>query len=108
MSPKNKVDQDVIQAAGGLVWRQGEKGKEIAVIHRPRYDDWTLPKGKLRKKETWQQAALREILEEIGCLVRVGDFAGCTCYKFGGIPKVVLCAGKAQLYRGNKAIEGLY
>ena len=59
-----------VNAAGGVVWRRGDGGLEIAVVHRPRYDDWSLPKGKLDRGETWEEAALREVREEIG--VRCG------------------------------------
>jgi len=94
MSPKSgkkdKQKSRVIQAGGGLVWRQSGDGVEIAVIHRPSYDDWTFPKGKLRKGETWEQAALREVEEETNCLARLEDFAGCNCYHFEDRPKVVL------------------
>ena len=51
-----------VNAAGGVVLREGR----IAVVHRPLYDDWSLPKGKLDPGETWEQAALREVEEEIG------------------------------------------
>jgi 8-oxo-dGTP diphosphatase len=51
-----------IQAAGGIVLRDGR----IAVVHRPRYDDWSLPKGKLDPGERFEDAALREVEEEIG------------------------------------------
>ena len=87
---KKKSKSSVIQAAGGLVWRQVEESLEIALIHRQRYDDWSLPKGKLHKGETWEQAATREVEEEINCQVRLEDFAGCTCYQYEGRPKVVL------------------
>ena len=55
-----------VKAAGGVVWRRGAGGVEIVVVHRPRYDDWSLPKGKLDPGESWEQAALREVLEEVG------------------------------------------
>jgi 8-oxo-dGTP pyrophosphatase MutT (NUDIX family) len=80
----------VIEAAGGLLWRDSEGGRQIALIHRPRYGDWTLPKGKLKEGESWQEAALREVREETECDARLGDFLGCTCYPVRGVPKVVL------------------
>ena len=83
-------DAGVIQAAGGLLWRDTAQGKELAVIHRPRNDDWTLPKGKLKPAETWQQAALREVREETGCPAHLGSFAGSLSYLVNGVPKVVL------------------
>ena len=51
-----------IEAAGGVVEQDGL----IAVVHRPRYDDWSLPKGKLDKNESAERAALREVQEETG------------------------------------------
>ncbi len=88
-SDSQSVDR-LIQAAGGLVWRQGSNGRELAVIHRRRYQDWSLPKGKLKNGESWRQAALREVLEETGCEVLLGDFAGQIDYVVGGTPKRVL------------------
>jgi len=80
----------VIQAAGGLLWRKSDAGKQIALIHRPRYNDWALPKGKLEKGEEWETAALREIEEETGCKAQLGSFAGAVSYNVGDRPKVVL------------------
>jgi 8-oxo-dGTP diphosphatase len=51
-----------VKAAGGVVLRDGR----IAVVHRPRYDDWSLPKGKLDPGEGWEECALREVHEETG------------------------------------------
>jgi 8-oxo-dGTP pyrophosphatase MutT (NUDIX family) len=63
-----------VKAAGGVVWRRDDGGApELALVHRPRYDDWSLPKGKLDPGEDWQQAALREVWEEIGLRCRPGD-----------------------------------
>jgi 8-oxo-dGTP diphosphatase len=56
-----------VEAAGGVVMRDGL----VAVVHRPRYDDWTLPKGKLDAGESFEQAALREVEEEAGLRCRL-------------------------------------
>lgn len=61
-----------ILAAGGVVWRQVEQDLLVALVHRPRYDDWTLPKGKTRTGEQLLVAAVREIAEETGAVVEVG------------------------------------
>ncbi len=61
-----------VKAAGGVVWRRGAGGVEVAVVHRPRHDDWSLPKGKLDPGESWEDAALREVEEEIGLRCRLG------------------------------------
>ena len=64
----------MIEAAGGVVWRTTRKGQlEIVVIHRPRQDDWSLPKGKLRRRESALDCALREVREETGLRCAVGD-----------------------------------
>jgi 8-oxo-dGTP pyrophosphatase MutT (NUDIX family) len=63
-----------VKASGGVVWRPGsEGGPELVVVHRPRYDDWSLPKGKLDPDESWEDAALREVFEEVGLRCRLGD-----------------------------------
>lgn len=64
-----------VRAAGGLVVREGGDGGggvEVAVVHRPRYDDWSLPKGKLDPGESWADAALREVAEETGFRCELG------------------------------------
>lgn len=63
----------VIEAAGGAVWRHTQAGElEVLLVHRPRYDDWTLPKGKLDPGETGEAGALREVEEETGLRGRLG------------------------------------
>jgi 8-oxo-dGTP diphosphatase len=65
-----------IQAAGGVLVRDGR----VALVHRPRYDDWTLPKGKLEPGEEAEQAALREVWEETGFRARLGRELPSTSY----------------------------
>lgn len=63
----------VVEAAGGVVWRRTAKGHlKVLLVHRPRYDDWTLPKGKLDPGETAAAAARREVEEETGLRCRLG------------------------------------
>jgi 8-oxo-dGTP diphosphatase len=64
------ADAEVL-AAGGVVVRDDGR---VAVIHRPRYDDWSLPKGKLDPGESFEDAALREVEEETGIRCELGDF----------------------------------
>ena len=62
-----------VLAAGGVVWRRtADATVEVLVVHRPKYDDWSLPKGKLRSREHRVDAALREVQEETGLRVRIG------------------------------------
>ena len=81
----------VVRAAGGVVWRNGTAGNgdqavEVAIIHRPRYDDWSIPKGKLVPGESDLEGAIREIAEETGYRVRVSRPLGEVSYpkKMGG------------------------
>jgi 8-oxo-dGTP diphosphatase len=76
---------DEIRAAGGVVLHEGQ----IAVVHRPKYDDWSLPKGKLEPGETWEEAALREVEEETGVRVRLEYPLTTTHYMVGERPKTV-------------------
>jgi 8-oxo-dGTP diphosphatase len=66
-------DPVLVRAAGGLVLRRDAAGAvEIALVHRPKYDDWSYPKGKLHAGETFEDAACREVEEETGYRVRLG------------------------------------
>ncbi|TFV64420.1 UNVERIFIED_ORG: NUDIX hydrolase [Bacillus sp. AZ43] len=82
-----------IAAAGGVLWRPAggrEDGRiEIAVAHRPRYDDWSLPKGKLDAGEHPLTAACREVIEETGLTVVAGRRGPTTRYAVDGAPKRV-------------------
>jgi 8-oxo-dGTP pyrophosphatase MutT (NUDIX family) len=70
-----------VKASGGVVCRRGADGLEVALVHRPRYDDWSFPKGKLDPGESWEGAALREVEEEIGLRCRLGDELPPTAYR---------------------------
>ncbi len=72
------------------MWRDAPGAPRIAIVHRPRYQDWGLPKGKLERGESFREAALREVREETRCEPRLAGFAGVACYLAKGRPKVVL------------------
>jgi 8-oxo-dGTP diphosphatase len=74
-----------VHAAGGVVTRDGR----LAVVHRPRYDDWTLPKGKLDPDESFEDAALREVEEETGLRCRLVRELPAVEYEVRGRPKLV-------------------
>jgi 8-oxo-dGTP pyrophosphatase MutT (NUDIX family) len=90
-----------IQAAGGVLWRDSGDRRQFAVIHRPKYDDWTLPKGKLDPGETHEQAAMREVSEETGFSVELGAGLGETLYEHDDRPKHVR-------YWGMRAVGGRF
>jgi 8-oxo-dGTP diphosphatase len=76
---------DRVEAAGGVVLRDGR----VAVVHRPRYDDWSLPKGKLDPGESFEDAALREVEEETGLRCRLVRELPAVEYEVRGRPKLV-------------------
>jgi len=74
-------DEPQVRAAGGVLIRSGAGKPEVAVIHRPKYSDWTLPKGKLDQGETYEQAALREVEEETGMTAELGRELSAVSYR---------------------------
>jgi 8-oxo-dGTP diphosphatase len=80
----------VIRAAGALLWREIAAGEiEIALVHRPRYDDWSLPKGKIDENETALACAYREVFEETGIKARFTRQLGAVEYEDNGAQKRV-------------------
>lgn len=83
----------IVRAAGGVVVRSAPTpggDAEIAVVHRPQYDDWSLPKGKLSPGESEEAAALREVEEETGLRCRIVRFLQTVTYADrSGRPKTV-------------------
>jgi 8-oxo-dGTP pyrophosphatase MutT (NUDIX family) len=78
--------KDLIIAAGGIVMQNGR----VLLVHRPRYNDWSLPKGKLDDGESPLETAIREVREETGYEVEPREFAGSCGYLVKGRPKTVL------------------
>ncbi|MFI0482698.1 NUDIX domain-containing protein [Actinomadura sp. 9N215] len=80
-----------VRAAGTLLWRDasGREGVEVAVVHRPRYDDWSFPKGKIDKGEHLLRAAVRETEEETGIVPRLGRRLPASTYPVRGRTKQV-------------------
>jgi len=107
---------DLIRAAGTLLWRSAADGAakakararlpvEVALVHRTRRDDWSLPKGKLDPGETWAAAAVRETLEETGHAVLLGPPLPTQRYLVEGQPKAVRywaahCAASEDVLNG--------
>lgn len=96
-------------AAGGVIWRDHDGRREVLLVHRPRYDDWSLPKGKLDGGEHVLTAAAREIAEETGLRVRLGPPVGLQRYpvrKNGNtLPKVVHYWSATPVAGGNDEFE---
>ena len=98
-----------ITAAGAVVWRpdardSSGRSPEIALVHRPRYDDWSLPKGKLERGERSRTAAVREVREETGFRVRLGRHLGRTRYRVTR-PEP---AAKVVEYYAARALDGSF
>jgi 8-oxo-dGTP pyrophosphatase MutT (NUDIX family) len=68
------VSRPTVLAAGGVLWRHDGANPEVALVHRPEYDDWSLPKGKVKPGEHLLVTALREVSEETGYRPRIGPY----------------------------------
>ena len=83
---KKSVIQDVVR----IIWKEEGTEKKLAVVHRHKHNDWSLPKGKVDPGESWKKAALREVLEETGYIGKIRKYAGSISYLLDGKPKIVL------------------
>ena len=105
-----------VLAAGAVLWRparrSGSDEIEVGLVHRPKYDDWSLPKGKLDPGEHLVACAVREVLEETGHAVRLGAPLGVQRYPVQGLPKEVRywaarANDSAPPWRGTAEIDRL-
>src|SRR4030095_4099324 len=75
----------ITYAAGGLLWRKTKKGRQVLLIFRPAYSDWSLPKGHIENDDDgWDKAAQREVKEGPGKATTITDFAAFTPYRRKG------------------------
>ncbi|MGW1928204.1 NUDIX hydrolase [Streptomyces sp. NPDC001919] len=83
--------RDTVRAAGCVLWRPALSGHgiEVALVHRPKYDDWSHPKGKRKRDESAEACALREVLEETGQTCSLGPRLPTVRYAVDGRPKEV-------------------
>jgi 8-oxo-dGTP diphosphatase len=84
------MNLELIRAAGAVLWRDVDgEAFEIALVHRPQYDDWSLPKGKLERGESPITAARREVFEETGYISNFGPSLGSIEYTYDSALKEV-------------------
>lgn len=100
-----------VEAAGGVVIRDLEGEREVALVHRPRYDDWSHPKGKLERGESFEKGALREVEEETGLICELGAELASTRYSDRkGRPKIVrywLMTPRRGEFKPNEEVDEL-
>ncbi len=101
---------DPIHAAGAILWRSGADGPEVALIHRPKYDDWSFPKGKAKNGEHVLHTAVREVWEETGVWPVLGRRFPPREYEKEGRPKLVdywAATGTDGGFRPNDEVDRL-
>lgn len=107
-SSRKKVK--TVHAAGAVLWREHAGRTEVAVVHRPRYDDWSLPKGKVDLGESHPVTAVREVREETGFQSRLGRRLAVISYPVDGALKRVVYwaagAGDGE-FRANDEVDQL-
>jgi 8-oxo-dGTP diphosphatase len=97
----------LVRAAGGVVWRRGPKGLEVLLIHRPRYGDWSFPKGKAKgEAERDEETAVREVEEEVGLRLEPGPELESTQYRDSKGRQKVVRYWAMELPDGEDAIAG--
>ena len=97
----------LVRAAGGVVWRRGPKGLEVLLIHRPRYADWSFPKGKAKgEAESDEETAVREVEEEVGLRLVPGPELESTRYRDSKGRQKVVRYWAMELPHGEDAIAG--
>ena len=95
----------IVHAAGALVWREKGGDLQVLLVHRPRYDDWSFPKGKLESGESLCACAVREVAEETGVQVRLEQPLETVRYRLGdGTRKEVRYWAARELDRGSPAL----
>jgi 8-oxo-dGTP diphosphatase len=96
----------IVRAGGGVVWRRGPDGLEVLLIHRPRYDDWSFPKGKAEGEESDEEAAVREVEEEIGLRLVPGPELESTRYRDSKGRRKVVRYWAMELPYGAEPVAG--